>query len=100
MTRVRRAVWGLGAAAAVAGLAVTGVVVLPAAVTDSSPAVTARHDGPSASRRMRTRRRPCGADACQAISTPGCTRPAFTVQPSRYARKLTSSHACTTACGP
>jgi len=48
MTRVRRAVWGLGAAAAVAGLAVTGVVVLPAAVTDSSPAVTARRDGPAA----------------------------------------------------
>ena len=48
MTRVRRAVWGLGAAAAVAGLAVTGVVVLPTAVTDSSPAVTARRDGPAA----------------------------------------------------
>jgi len=48
MTRVRRAVSGLGAAAAVAGLAVTGVVVLPTAVTDSSPAVTARRDGPAA----------------------------------------------------
>jgi len=45
MTRARRAVWGLGAAAVVAGLAVTGVVVLPTAVTDSSPAVTVRRDG-------------------------------------------------------
>jgi GH25 family lysozyme M1 (1,4-beta-N-acetylmuramidase) len=48
MSRLRRAVWALGAAAAVAGLAVTGVVVLPTAVTDSPPAVTARHGGPAA----------------------------------------------------
>ncbi|HKA95676.1 MAG TPA: ricin-type beta-trefoil lectin domain protein [Streptosporangiaceae bacterium] len=48
MMRLRRAAWGLGAAAAVAGLAVTGVVVLPSAAADSPPAVTARRDGPAA----------------------------------------------------
>ncbi len=48
MMRLRRAAWGLGAAAAVAGLAVTGVVVLPTAVTDSPPAVRAGHGGPAA----------------------------------------------------
>ncbi|HEX7266875.1 MAG TPA: ricin-type beta-trefoil lectin domain protein [Streptosporangiaceae bacterium] len=48
MTWVRRAVWGLGAAAAMVGLAVTGVVVLPTAVTDSSRAVTVRPGGPVA----------------------------------------------------
>ena len=42
MTWVRRAVWGLGAAAAMAGLAVTGVVVLPT----GGDRQLARRDGP------------------------------------------------------
>src|SRR5262245_57027946 len=48
MMRWRRAAWGLGGAAAVAGLALTGVVIRPATVTDGSPAAMARHSRPAA----------------------------------------------------
>jgi GH25 family lysozyme M1 (1,4-beta-N-acetylmuramidase) len=48
MMRLHRAAWGLATAAAVAGLAVTGVVIGPAAMTDGQPTVMARHDGPAA----------------------------------------------------
>ena len=57
-------------------------------------------DGPSASRRIRTLNKPCGATTCQEISTPGLTLPSCTFQPSRDASQLTSSHAWMTACGP
>jgi GH25 family lysozyme M1 (1,4-beta-N-acetylmuramidase) len=50
MMRLYRAAWGLGTAVAVVGLAVTGVVIAPTAVTDGhgQPATSARHGGPAA----------------------------------------------------
>src|SRR5438034_1312425 len=48
MMRLHRAAWGLGGAAAVAGLAVAGVVILPATVTNGLSAAMARHSGPTA----------------------------------------------------
>jgi len=48
MMRLRRAAWGLGGAAAVAGLAVTCVVIRPATVTDGPPVAMARPSAPTA----------------------------------------------------
>src|SRR5215831_4929622 len=48
MMRWHRAAWGLGGATAVAGLALTCVVIRPATVTDGSPAAMARPSRPAA----------------------------------------------------